>query len=236
MQDVFGQALYNYWKGDRKTPYIIRRDDGHTWKSSLNEFFTPRLEPPEHAVIHHAKGKILDVGCGAGRHILFFEERGFEVTGIDRSPFAIQVCKGRGCKRVMEMDIQDASLPPHFFDTLLLFGHNIGIGGTLEGVAELLTILRKFIKPSGLLLLTSTDVSLTNKPAHLQYHLRNRQFHRYIGEIRMRIEYKNQVSNWFDWVHVDPLNLFILARMSGWRLLEVHQTPYDDYGAVLRAQ
>jgi SAM-dependent methyltransferase len=32
------------------------------------------------------RGPVLDVACGAGRHALFFAERGFEVVALDREP------------------------------------------------------------------------------------------------------------------------------------------------------
>jgi SAM-dependent methyltransferase len=32
------------------------------------------------------RGPVLDVACGAGRHAMFFAERGFEVVAVDREP------------------------------------------------------------------------------------------------------------------------------------------------------
>ena len=36
------------------------------------------------------RGPVLDVACGAGRHAIFFAERGFEVVAVDREPQQIQ--------------------------------------------------------------------------------------------------------------------------------------------------
>ncbi|MCB9292848.1 MAG: class I SAM-dependent methyltransferase [Lewinellaceae bacterium] len=111
MKDVFGQALYNYWKGDRRTSQIIRRDDGLVTEFSQKFFFAKKFYPTEKAVTPLIKGKILDVGCGAGRHVLHFQKRGFNITGIDISPLAIQACKERGCEKVQVMDIFQPHLP-----------------------------------------------------------------------------------------------------------------------------
>lgn len=54
MKDVFRQALYSYWQGDKSTPYIIRREDGYVSKSSLKEYFATWLEPMEAAAIREA--------------------------------------------------------------------------------------------------------------------------------------------------------------------------------------
>jgi len=40
--------------------------------------------------IKKQKGKILDIGCGNGRDSFFFNQKGYNVTGIDISKKAIQ--------------------------------------------------------------------------------------------------------------------------------------------------
>jgi SAM-dependent methyltransferase len=34
-------------------------------------------------------GRVLDLCCGPGRHVVEFAQRGFQVTGVDRSPFLV---------------------------------------------------------------------------------------------------------------------------------------------------
>jgi len=38
VKDTFGYALFSYWKGDRKTPHIIKRDDGRINKKCCQAF------------------------------------------------------------------------------------------------------------------------------------------------------------------------------------------------------
>ena len=49
------------------------------------------------------KGKVLDIGCGVGRHSLYLQKKGFDVLGIDNSPLAIKVSKLRGVKKTKIM-------------------------------------------------------------------------------------------------------------------------------------
>ena len=37
--------------------------------------------------------KVLDLGCGTGRHLLYFAKEGFEMYGIDGSPKGIELSK-----------------------------------------------------------------------------------------------------------------------------------------------
>ena len=39
--------------------------------------------------------RILDIGCGTGRHLLYLAGRGFTVTGTDSSPKAMSICRER---------------------------------------------------------------------------------------------------------------------------------------------
>lgn len=233
MKDIFGEALYSYWKGDRKTPYIIRRDDGYVDEGSLEIYFTELMYPTEQVVAGYIGEKILDVGCGAGRYLLSFQERGFDIFGIDISPLAIKVCKKRGAKNAFILDAFQPTFPPGSFDTILLFGNNIGIGGNLPGAKYLLRAQRQLIKPGGHLLLDSLDVTRTNKKTHLQYHLKNRLAGRYVGEIKIRVEYRGETGDWFKWLHIAPADLQDLATETGWTIKEVFAHPNGEYSAVL---
>lgn len=233
MKDIFGKALYNYWKGDRKTPYIVRRDDNYTDEGSLKVYFAKQLYPTEKQIAHHIKGKVLDIGCGAGRHILHYQKRGYDITGVDSSPMAIKVCKERGCKKAKVMDIFHPKFTPKSFDTILLFGHNIGIGGTLAGAKRLLSSLKKITKTDGVLLITTIDVTKPGKKVHKEYHQKNLSAKRYIGEVKIRVEYKDQIGDWFKWVHIDPKTLQKLAKETGWEIIELHETKSGECSVIL---
>jgi SAM-dependent methyltransferase len=52
---------------------------------------------------------VLDVACGAGRHMRWFAERGHAVTGVDRSPEALASAAGFG--RTVLADIESGPWP-----------------------------------------------------------------------------------------------------------------------------
>jgi SAM-dependent methyltransferase len=55
------------------------------------------------------RGTVLDVACGAGRHMQFLAERGHAVTGVDRSPQAIQAARPWGY--ALRADIENGPWP-----------------------------------------------------------------------------------------------------------------------------
>jgi tellurite methyltransferase len=60
-------------------------------------------------------GCALDVACGAGRHAIWFAERGWQVTGVDYSRTAIDILQERCRKNCLRVDAVIANLERHEF-------------------------------------------------------------------------------------------------------------------------
>ena len=91
-QDAYGKQLLAQYNHQTPLAEIIERDDNYIdTGSDAGLYFTEYDEwsPLERRAIEFAKGRILDIGCGAGRHALYLQEKGFDVTAIDNSPGAI---------------------------------------------------------------------------------------------------------------------------------------------------
>ena len=184
--DVFGAALLDYQKGVRDQPFLVHRDDGFTAEDHPGRYFQSDPWPHEEPAIAYVSGPALDVGCGAGRHLLWMERHGIEATGVDMSKEAIEVCRLRGCKNALEFnvlsDIDDRALPRA--ETITLFGNNTGIAGT----CTLFHKLKGLVQPVGRIIVTGIDIAATENPAHLAYHERNSAVGRRRGEIKMQFE------------------------------------------------
>jgi len=80
-------------------------------------------------LIHGEKrGKLIDIGCGEGRDSVYYSKAGFDVTGIDSSPVAIEKCKRLASDYHLEVnellvsDITQYELPSTF---AILAAHNV---------------------------------------------------------------------------------------------------------------
>jgi SAM-dependent methyltransferase len=68
-------------------------DDIFAEKGKVFEIPHPEMEKLSSLFIERGVIKILDLGCGTGRHLIFFSKKGFKVYGVDASPTALKMAK-----------------------------------------------------------------------------------------------------------------------------------------------
>ena len=67
-----------------------------------------------------AGATVLDVACGAGRHLRWFAARGCRVTGVDRNEAALQALAGVGELVVADIEAGPWPLPGRRFDAVVV--------------------------------------------------------------------------------------------------------------------
>ena len=141
VDDVYGHEIWDYFKG-REILEIVERDDRYINVSvGPKIYFSEHKDWPLHEkkAIKYAKGKVLDIGCGAGRHALYLQKKGYDVLCIDNSPLAIKVCKLRGLKKAKVISITEiGKLKSNSFDTVLMLCNNFGLFGSFKRAKWLL--------------------------------------------------------------------------------------------------
>ncbi len=217
--DIFGKALLDYHSGHTEESIRITRDDGRVDEHSSGIYFQSEPLSFEKSALAAISAPVLDIGCGAGRHLLWLRKKGLEAWGIDLSKGAVETCRLRGLEQVREHDIM-SQVPPNFgfrFRTLTLFGNNVGIGGTFDGAVRLFRHLRALAEEGGTLILTGLDLTETRDPVHLRYHENNLAKGRRRGELRMRLEYRGEKGPEIRWYHPERAEIEELATLSGWK-------------------
>ena len=232
--DLYGQVFMDYFQGKLKGEAFLVRDDGSRDLFEVKSYFGSfeSFAPVEKELLQSAQpNNILDVGCGAGRFALYFQKLGWNVTAVDNSPLISKIAKLCGVKNIINKDIEKIDLPSEYFNTILLLGNNIGIGGTLDGAKRLLQKLFYASAKSGRVLLTSLNLSRTKEKLHLSYQEKRHKEGKYIGEIRLRAEYDDKIGNWFPWLLVESKELTSIAQETGWNIIKLMDEYF--YGMVL---
>lgn len=106
----------------------------------------------------HGVKKILDLGCGSGRHVVYFSKKGFDVYGIDISKYGIKLTKQWLGNRKAKLKIGNIykKLPykDNFFDAIIsvqVINH-----GTIEKIRKLIKEMERVLKPGGLIFITTS--------------------------------------------------------------------------------
>ena len=226
-------ALLDYFDNPESV-HILERDDGYfntirtdTYFYGFNDWLKAEQE-----LSRYVTGRVLDVGCGNGRSVKYFQEKGLDAVGIDLSEGAIEASKRYGAKNCVLMDAMNLDFPTDSFDTVILFGNGLGLCG-LES-KKMLERLHKVIKPDGLLLASSRDPKKTENPVHLAYHDHNRQQGKPIGFIRLRVNFGDDEGDWFDFYMLEPEEVEEFISGSGWVLERLFLFDDPVYGVVLR--
>ena len=216
MPDAFGQMLL-----DGKGPEIVERDDGFIDAAKIR-YFAPVTGWPtaERRALRWVRGRVLDVGVGAGRVALELQSRGRTVVAIDVSPGAVEVARRRGVRdvRLLPFEAVDESLGS--FDAMVMFGNNFGLFGSPTKARRLLRRLRPLV---GRIAAASNDPGATADPSHLAYQERNRERGRMPGQLRLRVRYRDLTGPWFDYLIVSPDEMATIVEGTGWRIRRLIQ-------------
>ena len=222
MNDVLGQAMYDYWKQQPPSKLWINNKYGPKEEMPVETYFRDEDDMPdiEWMALEQCRGKVLDIGAGAGSHALFLQQQGIDVIAMDISPLCVKVMQERGVKKAVEADVYTFNQGK--YDTLLLLMNGIGLARTIDGLKKLLIHLKTLLNSDGQLLFDSSDI------AYLYEGKLPKQG--YYGEVEYQYTYKQLKTEWFKWLYIDEHTLQPIAAECGY-LMDVLID--DEYGQYL---
>lgn len=233
MKDLFGKAILDYQTNNEPEDLITETSISEEDEMSVSYLFRNYKEMPkiEQKALSLAKGKVIDVGCGAGSHSLYLQnEKNLEVTAIDISKNAIEASRLRGIKNTQVIDVLD--FKNEKFDTILLLMNGTGIFGKLNRASKYLQKLKSLLNPGGQILIDSSDIIYMFDededggkwiPTDVDYY----------GEVTFTISYKGEKEEPFGWLYIDYNTLQNAAHANGLNCELIAEGKHYDYLARL---
>jgi SAM-dependent methyltransferase len=202
---------------------VVRSEDGEEDRTPARVFFreADEFSALDEAALELCRGRVLDVGAGAGCHSLALQARGIRVTALDVAPEAVEVMRRRGVADIRCGDV--FTFAGERFDTLLILMNGIGLVGTLVGLDRFLREVRRLLSDGGQILLDSFDAGEPD-PDHGS---------RYVGEMRFQLEYRGVRGAFYDFLFLDFETLRRHAEGAGWRCESIWQEDEGHYVARL---
>ncbi len=232
MKDLFGKAILDFQTNNSPEDLITETSISEADEMSVAYLFRSYNEMPklEQKALQLAKGRVLDVGCGAGSHSLILQnDRSLEVISIDISPNAIEASNLRGLKNAKVQNI--LTLENEKFDTILLLMNGTGIFGTLKETSKYLQKLKSLLNPNGQILIDSSDIiyMFDDDEDGGKWVPGNG----YYGELTFTISYKNETEATFPWLYLDCNTLQNAALANDLQCELVLEGDHFDYLAKL---
>ncbi|GEM51650.1 class I SAM-dependent methyltransferase [Empedobacter brevis] len=203
MKDLFGQAILDYQTNNSPEDLYTETSISELDVMPINYLFRDYDEMPllEQKALDLTKGKTLDVGCGAGSHSLYLQEKEVEVSAIDISPKAIETCRLRGLKNVKVQNFLELD-ETEKFDTILFLMNGTGIFQNLVLINVFLDKIKQLLTENGQVLIDGTDIIYMFDededggkwiPSNGNYY----------GELDFTVHYKGEQEETIQWLYLD---------------------------------
>ena len=227
-KDPMGAAILDFQQQGKAARLRVLSSMFEEDEMPVKHLFRSTREMPmlEQKALLLAKGRVLDIGAGAGCHALALQEKGLAVKAIDISPLSCEAMKLRGVKDAECINLFDDHLGMGF-DTILLLMNGTGIAGKIEHLPALFQRLKALLNPGGQILIDSSDLKYIyeNEDGSFDINLNGA----YYGEVDYQMIYKNVKGDRFDWLYVDFPLLKSIAETCGLHGELVEEGEHYDY-------
>lgn len=134
---------------------------GEIWRTESGRATWSAPDPWVVAAVRHFRSRrvrtVLDLGCGAGRHVAFLADEGFSAYGLDKSPYAVAAARANASGRrarspfvvgdLLALPYRSAS-----FDAVMAF--NVVYHVDEDGLRQALAEVQRVLRPRGIYLAT----------------------------------------------------------------------------------
>lgn len=230
--DPLGRAIRDHYRGEQDEP-LVDRDGAQTREQPIEEFYFDDFDPQSkwgEWVSSWLDDPLLDIGAGAGRDTLYFQEQ-FETIAIEVSEYLVETMRERGVEDARHVDM--FALRDHFerdrFQSALAFGTQVGLSGSMQGLRRFLGDLAFVTTPDATALLHNYDPEADGIADLLGYR----------ADPASGLAYRVMHSEYRDERQTLLFQLFSPDRLreaavgTGWEVVDVYDRPESTYTAAL---
>lgn len=231
-KDIYGKGLLSYINGNRNAVFTVESNIAETEQWPVSTFFRGynEMSQAEKIALLHTKGKILDVGAGAGSHTLWLQQQGKNVAAMDISEGAVKVMRQRGVRQTIHDDF--FLYNKQTFDMLLMLMNGIGIVGKLDKLPLFFDQAKKLLNPGGKILIDSSDIIylFEDDDDGVLIDLNGQ----YYGELEYQFVFDDEKGKVFNWLFIDFDTLSMYAGESGFSCEKIIEDEHYLYLAELK--
>ena len=231
-RDPMGQAVLDYLQKGQTEAIAVHSTIFDDYEIPVSHLFrTPAEMPPlERAALGYARGRVLDVGAGAGCHALALQTQGLEVVSIDVSPGCVEAMRQRGLRQVHLADFFTDEFGKDY-DTIFMLMNGLGICGGVNELPAFFARLDQLLAPGGSVITDACDLSYIYEDEDGFLDLTGVEG--YYGEVDYRMSYKTVQGDPFNWLYIDRETLMLEAEKHGFKV-EVLREDADSTAYLAR--
>lgn len=169
MSDPFAQALYDFHFDEMRGPLLYRR--GEETQEVGIEFYFDEVTADGSWLESWLDGPLLDMGAGAGRHSLYFQDQ-FETVAIEQNETLVEVLRDRGvtdARQVNMFTLSDA-FEANAFRSAIAFGTQVGLSRSMQGLRQFLSDLSYVTTPDATAVIDGYDPEHEKTKEKLDYY------------------------------------------------------------------
>lgn len=233
MTDPFGRAILDHHRGERTAP-LWQRDGDERLDHPIEQFYFDERDPDSASTAwfeSHVADPHLDMGAGAGRDALYYQER-VETVAIEMSEHLVRVMDERGVDDVRQADMFDlrATFDADRFRSAQAFGTQAMLAFDDARLRQFLADLAVVTTPDGTAIIDAYDPTSDAVPELLGYRgtpepgVAYRVFH---------FEYEEDVGDTLLFRTVSPDRLRDVCQETPWTVSDVFYGNDHHYSAAL---
>lgn len=234
MPDAFGRAIRDWHRGEQDEP-LLQRDGEEFIEHPIEAYYFGDFDADSDYgtwLQSWLDGPLLDLGAGAGRDALHFQER-FETVAIEVSDDLVETMETRGVEDARRGDMFELreQFEPGRFQSALAIGTQMCLAGSMQGLRAFLADLAYVTTPDATAVLHSYDPSTDGVEDMLGF--RDDPTPGLAHRVQW-FEYEDQVDEVLYFRLFSPDRLREAAEATGWKIREIRR-PHDSasYRAAL---